>query len=360
MEFAERLDALALKVRNQATAIGTEEATKNAFVMPFISTILGYDVFDPLEVVPEFTADVGTKKGEKVDYAIMRDGEVQILIECKPSMGSLKIEHAAQLFRYFSVTNARIAVLTNGVVWQFYTDLDAPNRMDSKPFLVLDLLDIDATLVSELQKLSKESFDLDSIISAAEELKYVGALKREIGTQFREPSDEWIKFFATRVYDGSYTQRVRQQFTGLVGKAAQQFLTERVNDRLKTALRAGAAPDDEVELTPSSADVAAADLDRDTEIETTLEELEGYQIVKAIACGVVKPQRIVQRDSKSYFAVLLDDNNRKPIARLHFNGKQKYLGLLDEEKVETRHPIMDVDDIYTYADAIRAAVTRYQ
>lgn len=149
MEFAERLESLAVKVRNQSAAIGTEEATKNAFVMPFISTILGYDVFDPLEVVPEFTADVGTKKGEKVDYAIMRDGEVQILIECKPSMGALKIEHASQLFRYFSVTNARIAVLTNGVNWQFYTDLDAPNRMDAKPFLVLDLLDIDETLIPE-------------------------------------------------------------------------------------------------------------------------------------------------------------------------------------------------------------------
>lgn len=360
MEFAERLDALAVKVRNQASAIGTEEATKNAFIMPFISSILGYDVFDPLEVVPEFTADVGTKKGEKVDYAIMRDGEVQILIECKPSLGALKIEHASQLFRYFAVTNARIAVLTNGVVWHFYTDLDAPNRMDPKPFLVLDLLDIDATLVPELQKLSKDSFDLESIISAAEELKYVGALKREIGAQFREPSDEWIKFFATRVYEGSYTQRVRQQFTGLVGKAAQQFLTERVNDRLKTALRAGASNDEDVKLSPSTAEVVEADLNRDTEIETTLEELEGYQIVKAIACSVVKPQRIAQRDSKSYFAVLLDDNNRKPIARLHFNGKQKYLGLLDAEKVETRHPIVDIDDIYVHADAIREAVVRYQ
>lgn len=338
MEFAERLESLAVKVRNQSAAIGTEEATKNAFVMPFISTILGYDVFDPLEVVPEFTADVGTKKGEKVDYAIMRDGEVQILIECKPSMGALRIEHASQLFRYFSVTNARIAVLTNGVNWQFYTDLDAPNRMDAKPFLVLDLLDIDETLIPEIQKLSKESFDLESIISAAEELKYIGALKREIAAQFREPSDEWVKFFTTRVYDGSFTQKVRQQFEGLVAKASHQFLTERVNDRLKTALGVSAMVAGVEPTPPVSADVVEADLDRDTEIETTLEELEGYQIVKAIACGEVKPQRVTQRDAKSYFAVLLDDNNRKPIARLHFNGKQKYVGLLDADKVETRHP----------------------
>lgn len=359
MEFAERLESLAVKVRNQSAAIGTEEATKNAFVMPFISTILGYDVFDPLEVVPEFTADVGTKKGEKVDYAIMRDGEVQILIEAKPSMGALKIEHASQLFRYFSVTNARIAVLTNGVNWQFFTDLDAPNRMDAKPFLVLDLLDIDETLIPEIQKLSKESFDLESIISAAEELKYIGALKREIAAQFRDPSDEWVKFFTSRVYEGSFTQKVRQQFEVLVRKASQQFLTERVNDRLKTALSVSGPLGAVEPAPPVSEPVVEADLDRDTEIETTLEELEGYQIVKAIACGEVKPQRVTQRDAKSYFAVLLDDNNRKPIARLHFNGKQKYLGLLDEEKTETRHPIGDLDEIYSHADAIREAVRRY-
>ncbi|KTS70317.1 restriction endonuclease or methylase [Microbacterium testaceum] len=364
MEFQDKLAALATKVSNQASAIGTEEATKNAFVMPFISTILGYDVFDPLEVVPEFTADVGIKKGEKVDYAIVRDAEVQILIECKASTGVPKIEHASQLFRYFSTTNARIAALTNGVVWQFFTDLDAPNKMDAKPFLVLDLLDIDDTLIPEVQKLSKDSFDLDSIINAAEELKYVGALKREIAGQFREPSDEWIKFFTQRVYDGSFTAKVREQFTSLVTKASRQFLTESVNDRLKTALGAGAGvsvlTSTDTPPAVSSEPAAQADLDRDTEIETTLEELEGYQIVKAIACGETKPHRITHRDAKSYFAVLLDDNNRKPIARLHFNGRQKYLGLLDEQKVETRHPIDELDEIYEHADAIRQAVTRYR
>lgn len=361
MEFSERLAAMATKVRNQASAIGTEEATKNAFVMPFIATILGYDVFDPLEVVPEFTADVGIKRGEKVDYAIVRDGEVQILIECKASLSALKIENASQLFRYFGTTNARLAVLTNGVVWQFYTDLDAPNKMDSKPFLVLDLLDIDETLIPEIQKLSKDSFDLDSIINAAEELKYVGALRREIAAQFREPSDEWVRFFTTRVYEGMFTAKVREQFTGLVRKASKQFLTEQVNDRLKTALGAGvatpvdAAPSEEV----SSQYAAEEDLDRDTEIETTLEELEGYQIVKAIACSEVKPHRIVHRDQKSYFAILLDDNNRKPVARLHFNTRQKYLGLLDDSKTETRHPIDSLDEIYAHSEAIRDAVQRY-
>jgi len=363
MEFAELLAALALKVRNQREAIQTEEATKNAFIMPFISTILGYDVFNPLEVVPEFTADVGVKKGEKVDYAIMRDGEVQILIECKKSKEALKIEHASQLFRYFAVTNARIAVLTNGETYQFYTDLDAPNRMDDKPFLVLDLLEIDETLLPELRKLTKDVFDLDSIINAAEELKYIGQIKRTIAAQFKEPQDEWIRFFTTRVYDGAFTQKVREQFTSLVTKATKQFLNDQVNDRLKTALGSSAfspLPVSAEAAGLTSQPVAAEDLDRDTEIETTLEELEGYQIVKAIACSEVKPQRVMHRDAKSYFAVLLDDNNRKPIARLHFNGvKQKYLGVFDKDKVETRHAISSLEEIYLHADAIRESVKTY-
>ncbi len=351
---------MALKVKNQREAITTEEATKNAFIMPFISNILGYDVFNPLEVVPEFTADVGIKKGEKVDYAIVRDGEVQILIECKKSTETLKIENASQLYRYFAVTNARIAVLTNGETYEFYTDLDAPNRMDDKPFLVLDLLDIDETLIPELRKLTKDVFDLDSVINAAGELKYIGQIKRTIAAQFRDPEEDWIRFFTARVYEGSITQKVREQFTSLVTKATKQFLNDQVNERLKSALGGTnfSAPDSEAQAGAVTSHAAAKDdLDRDTEVETTLEELEGYQIVKAIACSEVKPQRVVHRDSKSYFAILLDDNNRKPIARLHFNSKsKKYLGLFDADKNETKHPIESLDGIYQFAMQIRDAV----
>ena len=362
MEFAEKLSALAAKVRQQRDVIQTEEATKNAFVMPFISTILGYDVFNPLEVVPEFIADVGLKKGEKIDYAIVKDGEVQILIECKKSTEPVKIEHASQLFRYFAVTNARIAILTNGEVYQFFTDLDAPNRMDAKPFLVLDLNDIDQSLIPELQKLSKDVFDLDSIISAAGELKYIGELKRTLAAQFKEPEDEWVKFLTARVYSGPYTQKVREQFTALVGKATKQFLNDQVNERLKKALGNPGFPQTEDTAEPlavTSAPVAEADLAEADGLETTLEEIEGYQIVRAIVCSEVKPARVAQRDAKSYFAVLLDDNNRKPIARLHFNRTQKYIGIFDDSKEETRVPINSLEEIYEHTEALRATVKSY-
>lgn len=371
MEIAERAQALALKIRKQKAGIETEEATKSAFVMPFISTVLGYDVFDPNEVIPEFTADVGTKKGEKIDYVIVHNGQVQLLVEVKRINDPLRIEHASQLFRYFAVTNARIAILTNGETYEFYTDLDTPNRMDSKPFLVLDFSDIDETLLPELAKLTKESFDLDSVISAAGELKYIGQLKRILAAQFKDPEDEWVRFLTTRVYEGSFTQRIRDQFLPLVNKAACQFLNEQVNDRLKNAL---GGPDAYVSVSNSTAGLGEQTEpkpdrpeltghpnlgDRKADTLTTEEELDGYRIVRAIVCSEVPIARIVARDTKSYFGILLDDNNRKPIARLWFNRSKKYLGIFDENKVETRIAIDGVENIYHYADQLRKTIFRY-
>jgi hypothetical protein len=359
MEFLERVNALSAKIQQQSAAIRTEEATKTAFVMPFINSVLGYDVFDPIEVTPEYVCDIGTKKGEKIDYAIMKNGEVQILIECKKIGEPLHINHASQLFRYFHVTSARISILTNGRVYRFYTDLDAPNKMDDKPFLELDLLDIDEHALPELQKLTKSAFDVDSIISAAGELKYVGQIKKEIASQFTQPDDDFVKFFATRVYDGMITQKVREQFASLTRKAAAQFLGDQVNDRLKSAMSGPLQPPLTMAPVESSAANESAADDEDDRVQTTLEELEGFHVVKAIVRSVVDSKRIVHRDTQSYFGVLLDDNNRKPICRLHFNRAQKYIGIFDQDKNETRHPIGSVDDIYGFTEQLKGVIAYY-
>lgn len=357
MAFEDALQDMADKVREFAPSLTTEEATKTAVIMPFVSRVLGYDVFNPQEVVPEYVADLGLKRGEKVDFAILRDGQVQMLIESKRIGDSLSLEHAGQLVRYFHTSNARIGVLTNGQHWHFYTDLDRPNIMDERPFLQLDLLSIDPYLLPELRKLTKEIFDLESVIQAAEELKYVSGLKRALAEQFEAPSDEFVKQLASRVYDGTFTQRVREQFGRLTTKAMAQFINERVNDRLKSAL-GGAAPAVPA-APPVQVDGATASTDQ-PEIETTMSEVEGFQIVRAIAASEVPFSRVFGRDQRSYFAVLLDDNNRKPLCRLHFNGKKLYLGLLDEEKTETRVALERVEEIYLHAPAIREAVRRYQ
>lgn len=311
------------------------------------------------EVVPEYIADVGIKKGEKIDFAVLREGQVQMLIEAKKIGESLRVEHASQLVRYFHVSKARISVLTNGREWHFFTDLDAPNIMDARPFLQLDLLDIDPYILPELKKLTKDAFDLDSVLAAAEELKYVSGLKRAIGEQFESPSEELVRLLTGKVYEGSFTQKVRELFTRLTTKALAQFISDSVNDRLKSALggaapAVGAAPEQPpaVATTPSTPEDESG-------IVTTIDEIEGFQIVRAIVASEIPFSRVVPRDQKSYFGILVDDNNRKPVCRLHFNGKQRYLGLFDADKNERREPLASVEEIYNHAEDLRETVRRY-
>lgn len=163
MELEARLADLSKVVRDHREVLLTEEAAKNALVMPFLRA-LGYDVFNPGEVVPEFTCDVATKKGEKVDYAICDGGKVTMLVECKPANAELSVKNAAQLFRYFSVTDARVALLTNGVVYKFFSDLDAPNKMDEKPFFSCQLDSLKKQDIRTLTRFTKQSFDIEKII----------------------------------------------------------------------------------------------------------------------------------------------------------------------------------------------------
>lgn len=361
MDFIERLQALSKKVSQVSDNLATEEATKNALVMPFLHSVLGYDVFDPNEVVPEFTADTGTKKGEKVDYALLKDGAVQILIECKKYSEPLSTKHANQLFRYFSVTNARIAILTNGAQYQFYTDLDAPNKMDEKPFLTLDLEDLDEHAVPEIKKLTKSSFDVDSVVDAAGELKYLNQIKKVLAEQFQNPEEDFVKFFTSRVYDGVQTAKVKSQFLEITSKALTQFLNDSINARLKSAIGSSEIKEPQkIEIVETTSGLEGQEIPEKSKVTTTDEEIEGFNIVKAILRQKIEVQRVYSRDTQSYFGILLDDNNRKPLCRLWFNTKQKYIGIFDEGRNETRHPIDSVDDIFNYSEQLQNSLSLYE
>lgn len=176
----------------------TEESTKNAFIMPFLS-ILGYDVFNPHEVIPEFTADVGTKKGEKVDYAILKDNEPIILVEAKKLSVKLQKAQHNQLYRYFSTTHSRIAILTNGIEYKIYSDLNSPNIMDAEPFLSFNLITDDIELyVHSLEKLTKENFNIKDITESAIYLKYAKVVEKTFLEDLKSPSDELVKYFLSR------------------------------------------------------------------------------------------------------------------------------------------------------------------
>lgn len=359
MDLIDRLRAIANRAPAQIPHIQTEEAAKTAFVLPFLAA-LGFDVFNPLEVVPEFTADVGTKKGEKVDYAVMLDGRPIILIECKKLDADLDKVSAAQLYRYFSVTEARIAVVTDGIRYQFYSDLDEPNKMDERPFLVFSILEFDDAEVVELKRFSKTGYDPEETLSAAIELKYTRAIKRVFAEELKSPSDDLVKHFASRVYGGRMTQAVRTQFQTVVKRALHDYIGDRVSARLRSAL--GAEDDEE-----SGPPVEAGDgpvlpegvVHMDGDIVTTEEEVEAYNVVRAILREVVDADRVAMRDTKSYCGILLDNNNRRPICRLHFHRKTKQVGLFLEPKKEVRLDIETVDDLFKHAEAIKGAVAFY-
>ncbi len=354
MDLIERMREISNQAPKQLEYIKTEEATKNAFVMPFIQA-LGYNVFNPMEVVPEFTADVGTKKHEKVDYAIVQDGKPIILIEAKSATSDLNQEHASQLFRYFSVTEARIGILTNGLEYRFHSDLEKPNHMDEKPFLIIDLLNFDTRPIAQLKKFAKSAFDVDRILSSANELKYKREIRLLLDAEFNHPSEDFVRHFTRPVYSGLLRANVIAEFTEIVKQAFREFLNDRVAARLQAAIDSTASSNDETvdDTTGEEEDAAPSN-----GIETTEEELDGYYVVKSILRETIDVSRIFIRDVRSYCGILLDDNNRQPICRLHFNRSTKYLSLFhsdDEERIR----IESVDDIYKHASEIKAAVAKY-
>lgn len=353
MDLIDRLNQISSKITKQKDSIATEEATKTAFIMPFISA-LGYDVFDPEEVIPEFTADIGIKKGEKVDYAIAVNGKISMLIECKMVNARLDAQYESQLHRYFHTTEARIGVLTDGITYKFYTDLDEPNKMDNKPFLEFSVQQVDEIVISELKKFTKSSFNINELLSSASELKYTKSIKNIINEQLTNPSDEFLRFVLNNIYSGRVTAQVKEQFIPLITKAFQQLINDKLNDRLKSALSiAEPAP----AIIPEA--TQAQESNDENKPLTTQEELEGFYAVKSILKDHVDLTRIIYRDTQSYFGILLDDNNRKPIVRLYFNSSKKYISVFGSDRKEEKILISIIDDIFEYREKIITSVKNY-
>lgn len=367
MDFKDTVQHLAERIKTQKDVISTEEATKNAFVLPLIAA-LGYDVFNPFEVVPELDCDLVKKKGEKIDYAIKQNDETILLIECKHCKQNLDL-HSTQLQKYFVASNARFGVLTNGIEYRFYTDLEKQNIMDDKPFLVVNMLDLDDTDIEQLKKFHKSYYNVDEILSTAQELKYTTLLKSVLLDEVFAPSDDFVRSIAKKVYDGVFNQKALEQFRPLVAAAVENIINERITDRLGLALKSSKdapaqtdepAPEQPKEPATAHLPEGVVAVDEARGIVTTQEELDGYLIVKAIVRSVVDVSRVVWRDAQSYFSVLLDDNNRKPICRLRLNAKSvKYLELINADGSGTKQAIESLDDIYKYSEALCATAASY-
>lgn len=352
MEFEEKLNKFVERIEKIKDSISTEEATKTSLIMPFFS-ILGYDVFNPNEFTPEYVADVGIKKGEKVDYAIILDNEVKILIEAKSVTENLK-KHSSQLFRYFGTSTAKLAILTNGITYRFYTDLDEINKMDSTPFLDINLLALNENSINELKKFCKDNFNTENIINTASDLKYSNSIEKVLSEEFSDPSDDFIRFILSKgVYDGVKTQSVVDKYRPILKKSLVSFINDFVNQRLQNALN---STSEEKKDTISE---NTTQEDNNNGIVTTMEELEAYYTVKSILSETVSPNKIFYKDTYSYFGILFENKVTKWICRVFIKDSCKYIVIPNDNKEEIRYDIESSNDIYKYKNELVARLNSF-
>lgn len=345
MEFIEKINELKERAIQLKDNLKTEEATKNALVLPFLSA-LGYDVFNPLEVVPEYIADSRLKKDEKVDYAILLNNQPTILIECK-KVENEKLDikkHGGQLFKYFTASKAKFIIFTNGILYKFFSDVEEINILDKEPFFTFNLLEYKPSQIETLADFCKENFDIEKAFNSAGDLKYIRSFEEVIENEYRNPSDDFVKYLLDKsgIYDGVKTSRVIEKHKKTAIEAFNLFMSKVMKTSIEFSLNS--KPQEKQE---------------ENQIVTTLEELEGFGIVKAILNGIVDNNRVTYRDTLSYFNVLLDDNIRKTICRLYFNRSQKYIAFLDGTK-EIKSPIDSINSIFEFKEQIVNKVTEIE
>lgn len=354
LEFEEKIKIFTSKIKEKLKHIDTEETTKTALILPFLNEVMGYDTTNPAEVKAEYTADLGAKRGEKIDLAILNEGEEIIMIECKSANSELSTNHLSQLYRYFNITDSELGILTNGVIYQIFTDSIKPGQMDKSPFLEVNLLDLSDKEIVELKKFSKENFDITKIKSKVDDLKYAHDIHKILSSEIDSPSDEFVKVIVKQAYDGVITKNVRSKFYKIIKNEFKEVINEKVEIRLNNALEKNESEDSVIE-------------NSNEDIITTKKEYEGYYIIKSIAAKVVDPDRIFIRDFKSYCTVILDDNNHYPLARMFFdNVDNMKIALFDKferdsygGRVTDTYSISNVSEIYDYKENIIKTVNVY-
>ncbi|NLP45144.1 MAG: endonuclease, partial [Peptococcaceae bacterium] len=260
--------------------------------------------------------------------------------------------HSSQLFRYFGASTAKFGILTNGIIYRFYTDLDEPNKMDETPFLEIDLLDLRDQQIQELKKFCKNNFNLNEIIDTASDLKFLGLIRNVIKDIFSNPSDDYVRFIlGCGVYNGVKTQNIVDRFKPLVKKSMSSYINELVNEKIQTALKTGeeqekSAENQNVDKSPETYDNEA------DKIVTTDAEMEAFYIVKSILRNHIDISLISYKDTQSYFSILFDNKVTKWICRLVLKDSVMYMIIQGENREYNRYPLETIDDLYNYSELL--------
>lgn len=363
MDFKDQLTQLSDKIAKQKNSIATEEATKTSFIMPMIAA-LGYDVFNPFEVVPEMDCDL-TRRGDKIDYAIMKDNTPILLIECKHCKQNLDL-HSTQLAKYYAASNARFGVLTNGIEYRFYADLEKQNIMDEKPFLVVNMLDLSDTDIEQLKKFHKSYYNEQDILSTAQELQITIQVKELLNRNFQSPGDEFVRYFVKYTGDGKSSAKQIEQYRPIVKKSIASVINDIITERLNVAIK----NENNTDKQPGDKNVCTDDQtvhpeaeklpdgivfqDKEKGITTTQEEMDAYNIVRSILRQYVDAKRIQYNDYKSYFTVNIDGSTWWWVCRLYLGKRKKQFCIPKDNYASNEwNEIESVDDLFKYADKLK-------
>ena len=221
----------------------TERETIDKLVLPFIEHVLGADYQDPAKVTAEFDADIGRSKGEKVDYAICRDGEPVILIECK-ALNTRLDDKAVQLQRYIgAIPQVSLGILTDGRRYRFFADLDNPNILDEDPFLNIDLLNLDSSDKERLNLFHLDRLNVEKIKHNGRGWKTVASLVQALEREWKEPSNGYITHFAEQLHgQGPLTETVHRQYASYLQEAQEIFFRKYAKSSPKSNAGGGASP----------------------------------------------------------------------------------------------------------------------
>lgn len=330
MAFKSDLEKLSLNVKERIEYITNEEMTKQSLINPFIQ-VLGFEIFNPLEVRLEYTADFGKKKGEKVDYALFKDGEPIIFIEAKSLTENLS-NHNAQLARYFNSTqDVKLGILTNGIEYKFFTDLDSNNIMDSTPFLVINILELKENDIENLSKLRKDNFDSDGLINYAEELVYTNTLNKSLKDLLKNPSDEFIRFIVKDFSETRVTDKVIDRFRPLVKKA----LSNAVLDIVSKGLYQEEVLENSEEVASTVASEVTTEEKIKREIITTENELKFFEMVKEYLIQAGKDvSNLAYKSTTNYFSIFNKTGNRWFVRIVLESSKPSILFKLEIETIK--------------------------
>lgn len=369
MGFTEDIAKLSERVRNRAEQVVGEEATKMALIVPFLST-LGYDVYDPSEVKPEYIADFAIRKAgqfEKVDYAIAINGSIVMLVEAK-ARGQKAEAHDGQLSRYFNgLITTKVAIVTNGIEYRFFTDLRDKNVMDKEPFFTFSILEYDDKDIENLKLFHRDNFDVASINQYAEEMVYVKGMTQLVGHLLRSPSEEFIRFLVAELgkvapnyqIQGKITNKVIEKFKPIVKKSIQGSLVELMTRSLSQEI---------IQLSEVANTEEAEELDaletndtkvtEESKIITTEEELRAFDKIRSIVTTSKNYHHdVYYKDTESYFSVHLGKANWWFLRFYLSSSKKTFIARLSPEEAKYIAPEFTIQEVPYSASEVTSKIT---